>query len=726
MSQTCCNCEEKKPSNTSKRQGSQITIPVGGMHCPSCALNIEKSLLCVSGVTDANVNFMREEVTVQYDPYRVDVEKIKKAITKPGFIIRETLWEKTRAYWSERIFFIQMVSCAALVIAASMINFLRIAPEPILWNLTLSNLFSLAVVALGGYPILKGALQALFVRDLTVFSLVSVASIAAVLVGAYNEAAMVILIMLVGETLEKVALRKSRDAISKLINLAPASALVRRNGQETEMPADKVTTGDIVIIKPGARLPVDGVIVKGEAAINESTLTGESLPQDKKEGDNVYSGTINESGAFEIKATKIGDDTRFALIKRLILEAESGKAPIQRIADRYARYFVPIIMAFSVLVLLITGNWYTAITVLIVACPCALVLATPTAVVTGLANASRQGILIKGGQYLEALGGLNALLIDKTGTLTTGKLSVTDIVPLNGTSEKEVLEMAALAEKRSEHPIAQAVINKANQEKLSVSEPDTFELFKGSGVRVTQNNPPDRRASRTILVGNSRLLAAKQVGITEEINKLVSGLESQGKSTLLVVDDTAIKGIIALSDVAKPGASLAIKRLKDLGFNKITCITGDNSQVALAITKEVGLDESCAQMLPEDKVNKVKELKAQGFKVGMVGDGVNDAPALAGADVGIAMGAFGSDVAIESSDVSLMKDDLNKIPDAIALSRRALNVIKQNFIFAIGYNLIMLVLVTQFVREQHNMVWGAVAHQFSSLLVVLSSMRLLR
>jgi heavy metal translocating P-type ATPase len=728
MSDICCNHSHEKDTKPSPKgiKSNWVTIPISGMHCPACALNIEKSLLCVNGVMDANVNFIDEKVAVRYDPYRTDIERIKKAITRPGYVVSETPWEKTRAYWAERIFFVQMAVCAALVIAANLIDLFNppTGHSHLIWELslselTLSNILSLGVIVIGGYTIFKGAIQALSVKDLNVFSLVSIASIAAVVVGAYKEAAMVILIMLIGETLERFALRQSRKAVTKLLNLAPVSALVKRDGTEMEIPSESVKVDDIAIIKPGARIPVDGIVVKGNATINESTLTGESLPVDKKEGDVVYSGTINEGNAFEMKATKTGDDTKFALIKRLILEAESQKAPIQRVVDRYARYFVPLILAISSIVFILTSNVYMAITLLIVACPCALVLATPTAVVTGLANASRKGILIKGGQYLEALGSLDALLIDKTGTLTTGKLSVTDIVPVDNNTESNVLLLAGLAERRSEHPIARAVLNKAAELKLTIPEPDACEIFKGSGIKATCKD-------KSIMVGNSRLITEEKINITPAVNEIISRLESQGKTTLLVVSNSNIVGIVGVTDTVKPHAIEAIQKIKHSGIKKIAIITGDNNQVASAIAQQVGLEEFYSGMLPEDKVNKLRELKAQGFKVGMVGDGVNDAPALAASDVGMAMGAFGSDVAIEAADVSLMSDDLGKIPQAIALSRRVLGVIRQNLIFSVLYNIAMMVAVTQFVHHQDNMIWGAVAHQFSSLLVIANSLRLLR
>ncbi|MDI6733433.1 MAG: cation-translocating P-type ATPase [Planctomycetota bacterium] len=533
MKTPCCNGNTQKKGDSP----SQVTIPIAGMHCPACALNIERSLNCLSGIISANVNFIAEDVTVMYDPFRTDIEMIKKAITKPGYIVRETFWGRTRSFWAERIFFIRMLFSATLVITAGLLEVLNTAPEPIIIGLNPSQLLSLSVIIIGGYPIFKGAIQSLLMKDVTVFSLVSIASIAAVLVGAYKEAAMVILIMLVGDSLERFALRKSRNALERLLNLAPTIALVKRtgslrslqDGEETEIPAEQVKPDDVLIIKPGARIPADGLLIKGDGSVNESSLTGESLPVDKKIGDTVYSGTINEAGAFEMKATKTGDDTHFALIKKLILSAESQKAPIQRIADKYARYFVPLVILIGLIVFIITGNYYKAITILIVACPCALVLAVPCAIATGITNATRSGILVKGGQYLEALGNISTLLIDKTGTLTTGKLAVTDIIPLGEENEQKAIWLSAVAEKRSEHPLARAIIQKSKEFGLEIPDPDSFEPFKGGGIKASSGTD-------TILIGNSTFLSAFVGGgeVPHNIAQISSQIEGQGKTALIV------------------------------------------------------------------------------------------------------------------------------------------------------------------------------------------------
>ncbi|MBI4712663.1 MAG: cation-translocating P-type ATPase [Planctomycetes bacterium] len=705
------------------------SLDVGGMHCPACATNIEKSVKQVNGVKDASVNLMRENVTVNYDPNLTDLDAIRKAITRLGYAVKESALEKTQSYFKERIFYIRMAVSALLIGAAWILDLTHLSHQALLWKLTISDILSLIVVIFGGYPIFKGAVYALKVRDLTVFSLVSIAGIAAVVVGAYKEAAMVILIMLIGETLEQSALRKTRKAISQLLGLTPSTALVRRNDIELEVPIDWVKESDIVIIKAGQRIPVDGAVIKGESAVNQSTLTGESMPVDKKTDDPVYSGTINESGVIEIRATGVGENTRLALIKRLIADAEAQKAPIQRLADRYARYFVPFILVLAVGVFLATGNIFKSITILIAACPCALVLATPTAIICGIRTAARNGILIKGGQYLEALGTLNALLMDKTGTLTAGRLQVTDVIGLNGTSQDEVLRLATIAEKRSEHPIAAAIISKAGN--ANITEPERVEIIKGLGIKAFLNN-------ETILVGNKRFMESNSITMDDKANQqsrnnrdsaaaALAELSAKGRTALLVGrQSSGLMGLIGISDVPRDTTTASITAIKQAGIDRIAMLSGDNPGVCRNIADTVGLSECYSEMMPEDKVAKVNELKQSGYRVGMVGDGVNDAPALAAADVGIAMGAIGSAVAIESADISLMSDDIGKIPFAIKLSHRVRAIIKQNFIFAILYNIAIITALGLTVHSHSGITFGAVAHQISSLMVISNSLRLLR
>ncbi|MBM4308567.1 MAG: cadmium-translocating P-type ATPase, partial [Deltaproteobacteria bacterium] len=561
----------------------------------------------------------------------------------------------------------------------------------------------------------KSAIKALLIPDLNVDTLVSIAAIAATAVGAYQEAATVIFIMLLGEFLEHLTVGKTRKAISSLIQLAPKTAWVRREQQEIRVPIEEVKAKEIVIVKPGERIPVDGKIISGCGSINQSMLTGESIPIDKGIGDRVYCGTINESGSCEIETTQVAEDTKFAQIKRLILEAQAEKSPTQRVMDRFARYFVPAILLIALATFLITGDAIRAITILIVACPCALVLGTPTAVVAAIGNAARQGILIKGGIYLEQMGRLKALLMDKTGTLTYGKPKVVGIHQLDGSDEKEILYWAAIAEKRSEHPLAKAIAERAEEMGLLIPHPESFESLRGKGVKAKWNG-------KAILLGSAQFLIEQKVNLSESAMDVLKQKESEGATSLLLSLDHRPLGLISIADTLRDKAKDTINRIRKEGISEIWMLTGDSPRVAERIGRELGVSFE-ASLLPEEKVIKVKEWRRKGHGVAMVGDGINDAPALAAADIGIAMGAAGTDVAIETADIALMTDELEKIPAAIRLSRKALRVIKENIAFALFFNTALVILSAQ---GWVTMILGAIAHQASSLLVILNSMRLLR
>ncbi|MFC1524936.1 heavy metal translocating P-type ATPase [Planctomycetota bacterium] len=697
--------DAKKQTSSSK-----ITLPVEGMHCAACALNIERSIGHLPGVLEASVNFAKEDVTVHFDSFRVTLNQIEKAITRPGYRIRESTWQKTRGFWQIHGLFIRMVLTALLIIN----SWVLIQSYPVL-----ANFLALAAVVIGGYSIFLGAIRILLVWDLNVEVLITIASIAAIGVQAYREAAMVVLIVLVGETLENSAIRKTRSAIAKLMELTPLTALVRRNNKEAEIPIEEVHIKDTIIIKPGARIPVDGVVIKGEGDLDQSILTGESLPIHKQVGDRVYSGTINEAGSFEIQTQQIGEGTQLDHIKRLVMEAETQKAPVQRMADKIARYFIPVVMVIAVVILLSSGNIYKTITVLVAACPCALVLAAPTAVVAGLGNAARKGILIKGGQYLETLGQLDTLLLDKTGTLTQAKISVTDIKSTGQYSEEMLLQFAAIAENKSEHPLARAILARAQELKLNIPESDFFESIRGMGVNVKVRD-------QMISLGNYKLFHQQNIDIPVTAKPIIDELEKTGKTVLLVAVNKKLEGMIAMADVLRPGVKDIINDIRNKGIRRIVMLTGDNERAAGHMAQQAGITEWHSRLLPEDKIKKLNELKQAGARVAMIGDGVNDAPALAAADVGIAMGTIGSDVAIEAADISLAADDLSKVSQALHLSRNVRRIIMQSFVFAVFYNVAMMVLIALFVQQHSGITLGAIAHQLSSFVVIGNSLRLLR
>jgi Zn2+/Cd2+-exporting ATPase len=696
--------EEKKFEGKNK-----LIVAIDNIHCADCALNIEKSVEHLPGILSAEVSYVMSNATVYYDPYRVEEDRIKRAITKPGYVVKESLAERTKAFWRELRHMLFLILSGVTLVFSVILEWTGWGPA------YLPHAFAIASLIAGGYPVLKSAIQALFIPDLNVDTLVSVAAIAATSVGAYQEAAAVVFIMLLGEFLEHLTVDKARKAITSLIQLSPKTAWVRRDGKELQVPIEEVTTDETVIVKPGERIPVDGKIVSGCGMINQSTLTGESIPVERGVGEKVYCGTINESGSCELVATQVAEDTKLAQIKRLILEAQAQKSPTQRLMDRFSRYFIPIIFLMALLTFLVTGDPIRAITVLIVACPCALVLGTPTAVVAAIGNAARQGILIKGGIYLEQMGRVKTLLIDKTGTLTQGKPKVVEVKKVNGVSEKEVLYWASLAEKRSEHPLGRAILEQAEREGLQVPHPDSFENFSGKGVKA-------RKDSETILVGRIEMLAGEGVALPASIMDYIKAKESEGMTSLLVSLKGHLLGVVFIADTLREKAKTTVDKIRAEGISEIWMLTGDNEQVARRIAADLGVRFE-AGLYPEEKVRRVKEWRQRGRIVAMVGDGVNDAPALAAADVGIAMGAAGTDVAIETADIALMTDELDNIPRVIRLSRRALRVIKENVVFALVFNTIMVVLSTQ---GWMTMIVGAVMHQVSSLVVILNSIRLLK
>ena len=687
---------------------SKIIVNIEKIHCGDCALNIERSVEHLPGVLSAQVSYVLSSATVYYDPNRVEEDRIKRAITKPGYTLTDTLAEKTRAFWREMRSFIFLGLCGITLAASWITEWIGLAP-------VFPTALSVVSLIIGGYPILKSAIKTLLIPDLNVDTLVSIAAISATAVGAYREAAAVLFIMLLGESLEVLTVGKARKAIASLIQLTPKTAWVRRDGKEVQVPIEEVQVNEVVIVKPGERIPVDGKIISGCGSVNQSTLTGESIPVEKGLGDKVYCGTFNEAGSCELEATQIADDTKLAHIKRLIIEAQAEKSPTQRIMDRFARYFIPAIILIAFLTFLVTGEIIRAITILIVACPCALVLGAPTAVVAAIGNAARNGILIKGGVYLEQMGRLKTLLIDKTGTLTKGRPQVAEIKSFDGGDEKELLYWAAIAEKRSEHPLAKAVTEKAAALGLTIPHPQAFENFRGKGVRVQWD-------SKTIIVGRAELLKDEGIELPETARRLLESKESGGMTSLLVTVDRRPLGMILISDILREDAKATIDKIKGEGVSEIWMLTGDNENVAAKIAKELGISYE-AKLYPEEKVQRVKEWRRKGRVVAMVGDGVNDAPALAAADIGIAMGAVGTDVAIETADIALMTDELQKIPGVIRLSRKALRVIKENLIFAIVFNTVLIFLSA---NGWMTMILGAILHQGSSLLVILNSMRLLK
>lgn len=546
----------------------------------------------------------------------------------------------------------------------------------------------LALVAtlFGGWQRFLGGFQDVFRGKITVNVFVVVALIATLAVGEFRPAAIIIFIMVVVGALESYTLDKNRQSIGTLLDLTPRTATVRRGQEEVVIPVEEIQVGAVVIVNPGERVPVDGVVVTGSSSVNQAPITGESMPVDKFKGSEMFGGTLNLTGRVEARATKVGADTTLARIVHLVEEAQSTKAPIQNIADRFTVWFLPVVLLLAVAIFIVTGNIKNAISILLVACPCAFAIATPTAVTAGISNMARRGVLVKGGIFFELAGKLDALVVDKTGTFTLGRPKVLEVIALDGMAEQEVLQMAAVAEKYSEHPLAKAVLNCAREGELDVPDPDDFKVEIGRGVVA-------RWTGQDITVGQGDFLGNKGILISAQAEGLIADQTQQGRTAVLVARGTQAVGLIAIADEIRPETRAAIASLYQVMGNKnVTMLTGDNPLVARSVANQIGVEHFQASLLPEQKQGFVKKLQDAGHIVGMIGDGINDAPALALADVGIAMGAAGTDVAIETADVTLMNDDLSRVVDFILMSRAVLRRIKLNIFLSIIYNVIGLVL----------------------------------
>ncbi len=581
-------------------------------------------------------------------------------------------------------------------------------------NAPLADILFIASALVGGLPIFVAAGRGILKADLTAGVMASVAMIAALLIGEYSAAAIVAFMMMFGEMLENLAIARSDDALKELSGLIPATVTLLRGDQEVVIPIDQVRQGDRLLVRNGGRLPVDGVVVSGQAAVDESAITGESVPVDKAAGDTVYAGTINTAGTLQVQAEKMGRDTTLGTIVKLVEEAQKTQAPVQRLANRYARYLVPVTFAIAVLVYFITGELIRSVTVLVVVCPCALVLATPTALVAAIGNAARHNVIVKTGAHMEALGKIDIVAFDKTGTLTAGLPRLVDVFPLNELPADEILRLAACAERASEHPLGRAVVEAALARHLPVPQAESAEVLTGFGVQA-------RVDGQEVVVGNRALLNSAGVALTAAEAARLAELEEAGYTVIPVAVNSRPAGLLALADTVRPEVAGLIQALKAAGIKKTVMISGDNLPTVRAIAAQAGVDEYHAQVLPDRKLDLIRQLQAGGQRVAYVGDGVNDAPALAAADVGIAMGATGTDLAIETADIALMRDDMERVPFLVRLSHEALRTIHVSVAFSMSMNLLALILST---TGLIGPVFGALMHEFSALPVLAYSARL--
>ena len=731
------------------------TFKVEGMSCSACANRVERITKKIDGVESANVNFATEKLTVRVDAEKVRYSDIKLAVDKAGFKlikeddeVKEASKKKDESKLLLNRFIFSLIFTVPLLIISmghmvgmplpSIINPMK---NPL--NFALVQLVLTIPVMVAGYKFYKIGYKNLFKLSPNMDSLIAIGTSAAVAYGLfaiykilngethyamhlYFESAVVILTLItLGKYLEAVSKGKTSEAIKKLMGLAPKTATIIKNGKEVSIPIEEVIVGDIILVKPGEKLPVDGEIIEGSTSIDESMLTGESIPVEKNIGSTVIGASINKAGFIKYKATKVGKDTALAQIVKLVEEAQGTKAPIAKMADIIAAYFVPTVMALAIIAAV---GWLIAgestvfaltifISVLVIACPCALGLATPTAIMVGTGKGAENGVLIKGGEALETTYKIDTIVFDKTGTITEGKPKVTDII-CNGIKEEEVLVLAASAEKGSEHPLGEAIVREAEDRSLEFKSLEHFKAVPGHGIEVTIEG-------KDILLGNKKLMIENNINI-ESLHVESDRLATEGKTPMYIAINNKLSGIIAVADTVKENSKAAIEELKKMNVN-VAMITGDNKKTAEAIAKSVGIDIVLAEVLPEDKANEVKKLQGQNRKVAMVGDGINDAPALVQADVGIAIGS-GTDVAIESADIVLMKSDLKDVVTAIRLSKATIKNIKENLFWAFGYNVlgipVAMGVLHIFGGPLLNPMIAAAAMSFSSVSVLLNALRL--
>ena len=656
-----------------------LEIPISGMDCAECTQHVQHAIEKLPGVQSVNVFLGSEKAIVRLDSSQVDLPTIRTAVQGAGYDVPAS---GSPAPAPVPIGDFNRRLTVLLVSVFTIILSVVIFGEGLGWfdflNDRVPFLVGLALVIAGGYPVFMNVIRATLNRQIISHTLMTLGVIAALAVGQWVTAALVVVFMRIGDYVENFTTESARRAVKELTALAPQTARVEREGKEVEVPVSEVKLGEIIIVRPGENIPVDGEVTGGHATIDQSAITGESMPIEAANGTHVYAATIAKLGSLRIRAERIGSDTTFGRVVKMVEEAEAHRADVQRLADKFSAWYLPVVAMIGALTFLISRNPLSTAAVLLVACSCSFALATPVAMLASVGASAKRGLLIKGGKYLELLSRADVLLVDKTGTLTLGQPQVTDVVPLNGLSRAEVLTLAASVERYSEHPLAEAVRGLAHDENLALIEPKDFEAVPGQGVRAEIDG-------QRVAVGNRRMIpSAEALSITAD-------LEAQGKTLLFIESDHQLVGVLAAADTLRSEVPAALTEVRSLGIRHVELLTGDNERTASALAEKLGVSYR-ANLLPENKIEVVKEYQAKGHVVVMIGDGVNDAPALAQADIGIAMGAAGTDVAIEAAHIALMREDWNLVPDVLKIAKRTMRIVKTNLLFTTAYNVIGLTL----------------------------------
>ncbi|GAB6880126.1 heavy metal translocating P-type ATPase [Halorubrum gandharaense] len=727
-------------SGDSRPEELAVTLSVPEMDCPSCAGKVDKSLRRVDGVIESDLRPTEGTATVTYDPDHIDETDVITAIEGAGYEVTnrpsddETdadeisppseVWTSSRAIktWIGAIFLTGGLLLEFVVTGWN----LTVLPTPI-FDITAADATFIVAILTSGVPVVRSGYYSARNRSLDIDLLMGTAIVAATSIGLFIEAATLAVLFSIAELLERYAMDQTRDSLRELMELAPNEATVIRDGEEVTVPVDEVEVGEIVVVRPGEKIPVDGVVRDGSSAVDQSPITGESVPVDKAKDDEVYAGTLNEEGYLEIEATTDADESTLSQIIDLVRNAQAKKTEKEQFVDRFASYYTPAVVVLAILTaalppLLIDGSatfgvaglshtfsgdpltWFVrGLTLLVIACPCAFVISTPVSVASGVTSAARNGVLIKGGNYLEAMGEVDAIAFDKTGTLTKGELTVTDIVPVGDATESDVLQYAGALERRSEHPIADAVLDRADEGDVRLPEVADFESITGKGVKARIDGGTHYAGKPGLFeelgfnlddpgaVPDGGVVDAEFDEDSTDRSDAIAALQREGKTVVLVGTDDQLLGIIGIADEIRPAAKRAVEHLHDLGVRPLVMLTGDNEGTAQAVAEELGMDEYRAELLPDEKVAAIEELEDEHGDVAMVGDGINDAPALATASVGIAMGAAGTDTAIETADIALMGDDIGKLPYLYALSHKANGVIRQNIWSSLGVKLLLAI-----------------------------------